>query len=154
MPHRLTLETSDIPLHFEVVRLRSVIEASGWLAAVILTTMGIGLAVDAGGWVVESLGVVTAGSAGVAIVGLVRCRRFETVVNRRFVSGRAGPLVGRLPLGMVVETAARAATSWRRLYCDREVVLHGPGGDQTLTLPSRDPEALIDAIRTASDGAT
>lgn len=147
MARNLTRERVDVPLHFENIRLRRGIEATGWLAAVVLTTVGIGLAVSTGGWMVEALGVVTAGCAGVAMVGLVRCRRFETVVNRRFVSGRAGPLVNRLPLGMVEETAVRGATAWRRLYCHREVVLRGPGGVQTLVLPSRDPEALIEAIQ-------
>ena len=153
MARNLTRERVEVPLHFEDVRLRTVIEAAGWVAAVVLTTLGISVAVNADGWMVEALGVVMAGSAGVAMVGLVRCRRFEIVVNRRFVSGRAGPLVDRLPLGMVDTTATRAATAWRRLYCHREAVLRGAGGVQTLILPSRDPQALIDAVRTAAESS-
>ncbi len=150
----MSLDKDDIPLHFEGARLRPAVEGGGWLIAVVLTAGGVGLAATAGGWAVEAFGVVAAGIGGAALVGLIRCRQFETVVNRRFLRGAAGPLRGRLPVGFIEGVAVRAATSWRRLYSDREVVVETPSHVRTLVVPSRDPKALIEAIRTASGGAT
>ena len=147
MATRRTREQSEIPLHFEKMRLRTIIEAAGWLMAALLTTVGIALAVREASWSTEALGVVAAAVGGATMVGVVRCRYYETVVDRRYVTGRAGPLGDRLPVGMVAESTARPASSWRRLYADREVVLRTPGEDRELVVPSREPESLIEAIR-------
>ena len=143
----MSLDKDDIPLHFEGVRLRPAVEGGGWLIAAVLTVGGVGLAATAGGWAAEAFGVAAAGIGGAGLVGLVRCRQFETVLNRRFLSGAAGPLRGRLPVGFIEGVAIRAATSWRRLYSDREVVVETPSHIRTLVVPSREPKALIDAIQ-------
>jgi hypothetical protein len=140
----------EVPLHFEKLHLRGTVETGVWLTAVLLTVVGIGLAVRAASWSVEALGVCLAAVGGAAMVGVVRCRSFETVVDRRYVAGRAGPLGDRLPVGMVADSRVRPAGSWRRLYAEREVVLQTSVDDRRLVVPSHEPASLIEAIESAA----
>ncbi len=151
MTPTLKIEKDEIPLHFEGVGLRPAITVVGWLISIVLAIVGVSLTVTAGGWIMEAAGVAAAATGGVALVGLVRCRNFETVVDRRFVSGRAGPLNNRVPVALVAAASARTATSWRRLFSHREVVLETPSHIRTVIVPSRDPEALIEAVCTAAE---
>jgi len=122
--------------------MRPLFAVVGWVAAIVGAVGGVLLSVNAQRWAMEAIGVATAGIGGTMLVALLRCRRFETVVNRRFVETAAGPFTKRLPVGFVDRAELRSATGWRRLYADREVVLTSPTGTQPLVVPTGDPEGL------------
>jgi hypothetical protein len=92
------------------------------------------------------VGLLLAVVGGLAIAGLARCQRFEIVVGSRLVTTIAGPLQRRVPLGALEHRGLRPASSWRRLYADRELVFDVPAHGETFILPSTEPEALQEAL--------
>ncbi len=136
----------EIPLHFEGVPLRPWLEFSGWPVALGCAAAGVVTAARAAGPAVEALGVLLVAVGSVLIAALVRCRRYETVITRRLVSGGAGPLRHRVPVGFIDRLQAREASSWRRLYAARELVVEIAYGGRRFVIPSADPEELVTAI--------
>jgi hypothetical protein len=94
--------------------------------------------------------VVFAAAGGTLTVALIRCRRFETVVTARLLTVGAGPLRHRVPIGFIERVETRGAGSWRRLYADREAVLHLQSGARILVFPTREPDELVSAIEGAA----
>jgi hypothetical protein len=101
---------------------------------------------------VEMFGVLLAGSCALLFVALIRCRRFESVLGTRMLTVGAGPFRKRLPIGYIENLEPRTATSWRRLYSKRELVLRLRVGDRPIVFPSDQPEDLIGAIRSSKEG--
>lgn len=142
----MKLRRDELPLHFEGLRLRPWIVLAGWplaLAAASLGTVVVGKAsqplADAAGLLVGVLGAVL-------IAGLIRCRRYETVLGPSLLTIGAGPFRRRVPVGALERPEVRDAASWRRLYADRELVLEAPEHGQRFIVPSADPEALQAAL--------
>lgn len=139
-------ERADIPLHFESVPLRPPVVAVGWPAAVVGAAGGIALAVIGQDSAAELVGAVLAAAAGVAMIGLVRCRRFDVVVGRKWLQGVAGPIRNRVPVALIEELKGRPATGWRRLYSDTELAIATGRGGSELAMPTRELPALLAAV--------
>lgn len=139
----------DLPRHYEAVRLNPRAAAAGWLAAVLLLAGAVGLPYLAPGGGARAAAGVMGTAAVLLLFGLVRCRCHEVSVGSTWLEIRLGPFHRKPPLGLLTAARARVATSWRRLYADREVVLELAG--ERLLVPSRDPEELMGAIRPGGD---
>ena len=136
----------EVPDHFEGVPLKGVVQLGGWFAGLILVAGGIALMVLSAGSAIEALGAVCAGTGAIVLAAVIRCRRYETQVGRRWITIGAGPLTHRFRGDVVAGHELRAATGWRRLFADHEVVLSLNVGDHQHTVPTRDPEELGKAL--------
>jgi len=132
----------EVPDHFEGVPLKGIVRLVGWLAGSFLAAGGIALMVLAAGSAVEALGAVCAATGTIALAAVIRCRRYETQIGRRWITIGAGPLTRRIRRDLVAEHLERPATSWRKLYTDHEVVLTLSVGEHRHIVPTRDPEEL------------
>jgi hypothetical protein len=146
MIRRTALPDDEVPRYYEGVALKTWALAAGWSLGMACAVGGVALAGRASGFAVELIGVVTAAVGGILIVALLRCRRFETVLGARLLTVGAGPLLRRVPVGLIDRVEDRTATSWRGLYSDREVVTHLTVGDRALVFPSDDPAELLSEI--------
>jgi hypothetical protein len=146
MARRMDLQKEDVPHHFEAVSLRPVLQLAGWPVALVSAASGVIAAARAPGPLVEASGVLLVVLGSVLIMGLIRCRRFETVVTRKLVSAGAGPLRQSVPVSFVERAEEREASSWRLLYARREVVLEIGYDARRLVVPSVDPGQLIAAV--------
>ncbi len=138
-------EESEAPEHWEAAELRPALRAAGWALAVVGGVGGV-LLMARGPGPLEAVGVVAALLGIGAAFLVVRLRRFETVVGARWFEAGAGPFnrrVGRHGLG---DLTVRPATSWRRLYADREVVVVIQHSGEELAVPSAEPEELLRAL--------
>jgi hypothetical protein len=149
MIRRTSLPENEIPLHFEGIPLRWWIQTAGWPLGLACAVGGVIVAGKAQVFAVELLGAVAAALGGVMIVALVRCRRFEIVLGARLLTVGAGPLLRRVPVGLVDTVKERAATSWRRLYSDRELALHLTAGSREVIFPCNLPEDLLSTIQSS-----
>jgi len=147
MIRRTSLPEDEIPLHFEGMLLRAWIQALGWPLGLICTVGGVMVAGRASVFAAELFGAIAAAIGGVMIVALVRCRRFEIVLGGRLLTVGAGPLLRRVPVGLIGRVDERAATSWRRFYADRELVLRLTAGAREVVFPCNHPEELLSAIQ-------
>ena len=136
----------EVPDHFEGVPLKGIVRLAGWLAGLVLAVGGITLMVFAAGTAVEALGAVNAVAGAIVLAAVIRCRRFETQIGRRWITLGAGPLTRRIKSDLVAGHKLRAATGWRRLYADHEVVLTLNVGDHQHVVPTRDSEELGKAL--------
>ena len=152
MPSRVELHRDELPLHFEGVLLKPVIRYAGWPVTAAGMAVGTYLVGTSETVPMEVLGVLTAGWCGLLLVALIRCRRFETVLGTRMLMMGAGPFKRRLPIGYIENLEPRNATSWRRLYSDRELVLHLRVGDRPIVVPSDHPEDLASAVQATQAG--
>jgi hypothetical protein len=152
MPSRVELQKDEMPLHFEGVVVYPAIRFVGWPVGAVGIGVGTWLVATAEAFRAEILGVLLAGCCGLLLVLLIRCRRFETVLGTRMLMVGAGPFKKRVPVGYIDDLETRAATSWRRFYSDREVVLSLRVGDRPIVIPTDRPEDLVSAIQ-ASQGA-
>jgi hypothetical protein len=146
MIRRTSLSDDEVPRHYEGVPLRPWILAVGWPVGAVCAVGGVVLAGKVSVFAAELLGVLAAAIGGVTIVALLRCRRFEIVLGARLLTVGAGPLRRRVPVGLIDRVEERAATSWRRLYSDREVAAYLAVGDRVLVFPSGEPVELVSAI--------
>jgi hypothetical protein len=146
MIRRTSLPEDEIPIHFEGMPLRISIQAFGWPLALVCAVGGVILAGRAPVFALELSGAIAAAMGGVMIVALVRCRRFEIVLGARLLTVGAGPLLRRIPVGLIDRTEERAATSWRRVYADRELVLQLRAGTREVVFPCDQPEELRSMI--------
>ncbi len=143
----------DLPRHFEASPLKPRVKVVGWLLAVVLCFAGIAAFVGAGSMTVEAAAAVLTLAGGSLAVGLFRCRRYEITVGERMIELRLGPFRSILPAGCVSAASALPATSWRRLFADRELQLELSIGSRRLVVPARDEDELRAALlqsRTAS----
>ena len=108
--------------------------------------VGVWCMVTRGGSVLEIVGAVLASVAAVVLLGLVRCRAFETTVGVRWIEGRTGPVRHRVPLEFVDAVTVRSSRGWRRLYGPTEVVLRLGSGAREVALASLEPDELTSAI--------
>lgn len=137
-----SLQEDEIPLHFEGMYLRAWVKIVGWPLALACAMGGVMVAGKAPGLAVEMAGAIAAATGGVAIVALVRCRRFEIVLGERLLTVGAGPLLRRVPVGLIDRVEERIATSWRRLYADRELALDLSAGTRDIVFPCNQTEEL------------
>jgi hypothetical protein len=149
----MKLRRDEIPLHFEGLRLRRRIVLAGWPLALAAALAGVTLAGLARDPLVKTVGLLLGVLAALLIAGLARCRRCEIVVSGRTVTTSVGPLRRQAPVGWLESGGIRRATSWRRLYADRELVFELPDHEQSFILPTAEPEALREALIEARTAA-
>jgi hypothetical protein len=142
----------DLPLHFEAAPLKPAVVAVGWPVAILACAAGVLLYARAGSTVVEAAASLLA-LVGVSLVGgLARCRRYEITLGKRMIELRAGPFRRILPVGTVDAAKAGSATSWRRVFADRELELTLSVSAQKTIVPSNNPDELRAALRMANPG--
>jgi hypothetical protein len=132
----------EVPDHFEGVPLKGTVRLGGWLVGLILTFGGIALMVLSAGTTIDAVGAICAAIGAIALAAVIRCRRYETQIGRRWITIGAGPLTRRIMRDLVAGHELRTATGWRRLYADDEVVLTLSVGEHQHVVPTRDPEEL------------
>ena len=142
----------DLPLHYEASPLRAAFGAGGWPVGIVAIVGGIAAFVRANSVASEAVAAffVVAGCA--LVVLLIRCRRYEVIIGERMTELRLGPFRRTLPTGCVTETAERPASSWRRLFASRELVLTLSVETRPLIVPTHDPEELQGALRVRASG--
>jgi hypothetical protein len=69
-------------------------------------------------------------------------------VGERMTELRLGPFRRTLPTGCVTDAAEQPATSWRRFFAPRELMLTLSVETRPLIIPTHDPEELSAALRT------
>lgn len=146
MIRRTALSDDEVPRHYEGVPVKPWVLVIGWPLGLACAVGGVVLAGKASVFAVEMIGVIAAALGGVTIVALLRCRRFEIVLGARLLTVGAGPLLRRVPVGLIDGVEERAASSWRRLYADREVAAHLTVGDRVMIFPSNDPQEVTAAM--------
>jgi len=136
----------EVPDHFEGVPLKGTVRLGGWLVGLILAAGGITLMVFSAGAVSEAIGAACAATGVISLAAVIRCSRYETQIGRRWITVGAGPLTRRIMRDLVAEHQLRAATGWRGLYADDEVVLTLRVGEHQHVVPTRDGEELEKAL--------
>ena len=136
----------DLPLHFEAVALRARLKVVGWPVGLVAIVAGVTLVGRVGSPLAEAVGVVLAMVGGTLVVALIRCRRFEVTVGRKLVELRLGPFRRTLPAGGIQAARVRPATSWRRLFADREAVLRLGIDSRPVIVPTEESEELCEAL--------
>jgi hypothetical protein len=145
----MKLRRDELPMHFEGLRLRPWIVLAGWPVALAAASLGALLVGTSSQPLADAAGLLVGVLGAVLIAGLIRCRRYETVLGPSLLTIGAGPFRRRLPVGVLERSEVRDAASWRRLYADRELVLEAPEYGQRIIVPSADPEALQAALEEA-----
>jgi hypothetical protein len=133
MIRRTSLPDHEVPLHYEGISLKTWTLVVGWPLGLVSAVGGVVLAGKASGFAVELIGVIAAA--------------LEIVLGARLLTVGAGPLLRRVPVGLIDRVEERAATSWRRLYSDRELAANLTVGDRVLVFPSDEPQEVASAIR-------
>jgi hypothetical protein len=143
----------DLPLYYEASSLKAHVKVAGWVVGVLATAAGIAGFARAESTVAEAVAVLLVLIGGTLVVALIRCRRYEVTVGKRMIELRLGPSRRILPAGCVEEATPRPATSWRRLYTPRELVLGLSVDTRPLIVPTHDPDELRVALvgRVTSD---
>ena len=138
----------DLPLHYEASPLGAPFLATGWPAGVIAIVAGIAAFVKAASVAAEAFSALFVVVGSALVVLLVRCRRFEVVVGKRLTELRLGPFRRTLPTGCVIDAVEQPASSWRKFFAPRELVLSLSIGTRPLVVPTHDPDGLSSALRT------
>lgn len=136
----------EVPEHYEGVPLKRTVQLLGWTVGLILAVGGITVMVLTAGTFIEAAGALCAAGGAITLAAVIRCRRYETQVGRRWVRIGAGPLTRRFKSDLVAVHRQRSATGWRRLYADHEVVLKLSISDDQHCVPTRDPTELETAF--------
>ncbi len=139
----------DIPIHYEGLQLKAVLQLAGWLVGAGLTGGGITLAVTREGSLFEPIGVVLATLGGALLVAMLRCRRFETILTANWLMAGIGPVRRRVLVNWISSIDSRPATSWRRAFAREEVTLSLTESPHRMTIPSNDKAELARSV----DGA-
>ena len=140
----------DLPLHYEASPLGAVFAAAGWPAGILAIVGGIAAFVKAESLAGEALAALFVVAGCALVVLLVRCRRYEVVIGERMTELRLGPFRRTLPTGCVTDAVERPASSWRRFFAPRELVLTLSVETRPLVVPTHEPEELGAAL---TDGA-
>lgn len=138
----------DLPLHYEASPLGTPFLAVGWPAGIVAIVAGIAAFVKAESMAGEALAAVFVVVGCALVVLLVRCRRYEVVIGERMTELRLGPFRRTLPTGCVTEATERPASSWRRLFAPRELVLTVSVETRPLIVPTHDADELRAALQT------
>ena len=143
----------DLPLHFEASPLKAAVKAAGWMVGILATAAGMAGYVRAESTVAEAAAACLILIGGSLVVALIRCRRYEVMVGERRIELRLGPFRRTIPAGCVEKATPRPATSWRRLYTPKEMVLNLSVDARPLIVPTHDPDELRAVLvgRSASD---
>jgi len=136
----------DLPLHYEASPLKAAVGVVGWPAGIAAVVAGIAAYAGAGSVAAEAVSVLSVGLGATLVMALVRCRRYEITIGRRMIELRLGPFRRTLPTGCVEEAADQPASSWRRLYASRELVLGLSVETRALIVPTHDPDELRAAL--------
>jgi len=136
----------DLPLYYEASSLRAHVKAVGWVAGVLATVAGMAGFVGAESTVAEASAACLILIGGTLVVALVRCRCYEVMVGERMIELRLGPFRKILPAGCVETATVRRASSWRRLYAPRELVLTLSLGTPPVIVPTHEPDELRAAL--------
>ena len=136
----------DLPLHYEASPLKAAVWVVGWPTGIAAVVGGIAAYAGAGSVVGEAVSVLFVGLGATLVMALVRCRRYEVTIGQRMIELRLGPFRRTLPTGCVEEAAEQPASSWRRLYAPRELVLRLSVETRPLIVPTHDPDELRTAL--------
>ena len=136
----------DLPLYYEASSLKAHVNVAGWVVGVLATAAGIAGFSRAESTVVEAVAVLLVLIGGTLVVALIRCRRYEVTIGKRMIELRIGPSRRTLPAGCVETATVRRASSWRRLYAPRELVLSLSVDTRSLIVPTHDPDDLHAAL--------
>lgn len=137
------MDREEIPHHFEAIPLARPVRLLGWPAGILGFVGGVTAMVALAGSWAELAGAAVASLGSLTVFGLIRFRRYEIVVGSRWVEAGTGPLRHSLGREGLVVGPAQPATSWRRLYTDREVPITSYG--RTVRVPTRDPDGLLES---------
>jgi len=132
----------DLPLHYEESPFGAAVKAVGWSAGMATIVGGIAVYSGAESVVIEAVSVLSVGSGTALVMALVRCQRYEVTAGRRMIELKLGPFRRTLPTGCIEEAVERPASSWRRLYAPRELVLTLSIETRPLIIPTHDPYEL------------
>jgi hypothetical protein len=138
----------DLPLHYESSPLRGGFGAIGWPAGVVAVVGGIAAFVKADSLAAEAIGALFVVVGCGLVVFLVRCRRYEVIIGERMTELRLGPFRRTLPTGCVTDAVERPASSWRRFFAPRELMLTLSVDTRPLVVPTHEPEELRAAMQT------
>ncbi len=136
----------DLPVHYEAAPLKPAARAVGWPAGILTNVAGIAIYVGAGSVVAEAVGAILVLIGVAIVVALIRCRLFEVTVGERITRLQLGPFRRTLPTGCVTDSVERPASSWRRFYAPRELVISLNVDTRALIVPTHDPEELNSAL--------
>jgi len=142
----------DLPLFYEASSLRAHVKVAGWVAGVLATVVGIAGFARAESTAAEAAAVFLVLIGATLVVALIRCRRYEVTVGKRMIELRLGPFRRILPAGCVETATVRRASSWRRLFAPRELVLTLNLGTPPVIVPTNEPDELCAALRTPGNG--
>jgi hypothetical protein len=142
----------EAPLHFEAVTLRPRLQLGAWLGGIAAALLGITMMVRLAGRPAALAGALLASAGAVAVGAVVRCRRFETIVGRRWLRWRCGPFSGDVPRGIIHGGTVGVAHAWRSLYSAHEVRVGLTSDQSGPALPSLEPESLVNELDGAVDG--
>lgn len=138
----------EVPLFCEELSLRPGARYSLVLATAVSAAFGIGL----GAWGATRLSWLSGVCLLLATAGffcLWRLARFETNVGRFGVRAGCWQLFWSFPRQAVQNASVGKAQSWRKAFATQEVTLclQEPKGQRFVTIPSRDPQELLAALR-------
>jgi hypothetical protein len=142
----------DLPLHYEASSLGAAFGAIGWPVAIVAIVGGIAAFVKAESLAAEALAALFVVAGCGLVVLLVRCRRYEVIIGERMTELRLGPFRRTLPTGCVTDTTEQPASSWRKLFAPRELVLMLSVETRPLVVPTHDPAELRAALQTGDSG--
>ena len=136
----------DLPLHYEASTLKAAVGAVGWPGGIAAVVGGIAAYAGAGSVAAEAVSVLSVGLGATLVMALVRCRRYEVTIGQRMIELRLGPFRRTLPTSCVEEAVEQPASSWRRLFAPRELVLTLSVETRPLIIPTHDPDELRAAL--------
>ena len=136
----------DLPLHYEASPLKATVGVVGWPGGIAAVVGGIAAYAGAGSVAAEAVSVLFVGLGATLVMALVRCRRYEVTIGKRMIELRLGPFRRTLPTSCVEEAVEQPASSWRRLFAPRELVLTLSVETRPLIIPTHDPDELRAAL--------
>jgi len=136
----------DLPLHYETSPLRAAFGAGGWPVGIVAIVGGIAAFVRAESLAAEAVAALFVVAGCALVVLLVRCRRYEVIIGERMTELRLGPFRRTLPTGCVTDAVEQPASSWRRFFASRELVLTLSVETRPVIVPTHDPDELSTAL--------
>ena len=136
----------DLPVHYEASPLKPAARAAGWPAGILAIVAGVLTYVGAESVVAEAVGAILVLIGVAFVVALIRCRLYEVTVGERITKLQLGPFRRTLPTGCVTDSVERPASSWRRFYAPRELVISLNVETRALIVPTHEPEDLHAAL--------
>jgi hypothetical protein len=141
----------SLPRHHESVPLKTPYRVLGWVIGILGIAGGFLTAGLVEGEPAEIAGSLLVVLGTVSAVGVVRCQSYETTIGSSRIDLESGPVRNTVPSGAVESAVPGPATGWRKLFADQEIVLSVNIGAGRAVFPSRDPDAVLVAIREVSE---